>query len=35
VALGCKDDITAADSGKGASRKCSWHSVNTGLRFRW
>jgi hypothetical protein len=35
VAVGCKDDISSADSGKGAGRKCSWHSVNTGLRWRW
>jgi hypothetical protein len=35
VAVGCKDDISSADSGKGAGRKCDWHSVNTGLRFRW
>ena len=35
VAVGCKDDIGSAEAGKGASRKCSWHSVNTGLRFRW
>jgi hypothetical protein len=35
VALGCKDNITAADSGKGAGRRCSWHTVNTGLRWRW
>jgi hypothetical protein len=35
VALGCKDNIDDAIAGKGAGRKCSWHSVNTGLRFRW
>jgi hypothetical protein len=35
VAVGCKDDIDGADSGKAQGRKCSWHSVNTGLRFRW
>jgi hypothetical protein len=35
VALGCKDNIDEALGGKGAGRKCSWHSVNTGLRWRW
>jgi hypothetical protein len=35
VATGCKDDITGATSGKGASRSCTWDSLNTGLRYRW
>ena len=35
VATGCKDNITEATSGKGASRDCSWHSLNVGLRVRW
>jgi hypothetical protein len=35
VALGCKDNISEANSGKAQSRKCSWHTVNAGLRFRW
>ena len=35
VALGCKDNIAEADSGKNAGRSCSWHTINTGLRFRW
>jgi len=35
VATGCKDNITEATSGKSASRSCNWHSINTGLRFRW
>jgi len=35
VALGCKDNIAEAASGKAESRKCSWHTVNTGLRWRW
>ncbi|HXU14180.1 MAG TPA: hypothetical protein VN708_03555 [Terriglobales bacterium] len=35
VANGCKDNVTEALSGKSVGRSCSWHSVNTGLRFRW
>jgi hypothetical protein len=35
VASGCKDNITAAEAGKGAGRKCDFYSVNTGIRFRW
>jgi len=35
VAVGCKDSTTEATSGKGAGRSCSFHSLNTGLRFRW
>jgi len=35
VAVGCKDDRAEALSGKGVGRSCSWHSLNTGLRFRW
>jgi hypothetical protein len=35
VAVGCKNDIGSAEAGKGAGRKCTWHSVNAGLRFRW
>ena len=35
VASGCKDNITAATAGKGASRGCDIFSFNSGLRFRW
>jgi hypothetical protein len=35
VANGCKDSTAEALAGKGVSRSCSWHSVNTGLRYRW
>ena len=35
VAVGCKDSATAAQAGKGASRSCTFDSLNTGLRFRW
>jgi hypothetical protein len=35
VAYGCADNITEANSGKGSSKTCHWHSVNTGFRFRW
>ena len=35
VATGCKSNITAAVSGKGASRSCDFESLNTGVRFRW
>ena len=35
VANGCKDDRTSALAGKGVGRSCSFHSLNTGLRFRW
>jgi len=35
VGVGCKDNITDASAGKGASRSCSWNSLETGLRFRW
>jgi hypothetical protein len=35
VGVGCKDNIQEATAGKGAGRSCSFHSLNTGLRFRW
>jgi len=35
VANGCKDSRTEALAGKGVSRSCDWHSLNTGLRYRW
>ncbi len=35
VANGCKDSRAEALAGKGVSRTCSWHSINTGLRYRW
>ena len=35
VASGCKDNITDATAGKGASRECDFYSLNTGLKFRW
>ena len=35
VGSGCKDSIVEATAGSGSSRKCSFHSFNTGLRFRW
>jgi hypothetical protein len=35
VGTGCKDSIQEATAGKGASRKCDFHSFNTGIRYRW
>jgi hypothetical protein len=35
VASGCKNNIAAAEAGKGAGRECDFYSFNTGIRFRW
>jgi hypothetical protein len=35
VATGCKDNRTEALAGKGASRSCTYNSINTGLRLSW
>ena len=35
VTNGCKDNRTDALAGKGVSRSCTAHALNTGLRFFW
>jgi len=35
VAVGCANNITAANAGKRAGRSCDWDSINTGIYTRW
>ena len=35
VAVGCANNITAANAGKGAGRGCEWDAINMGVYSRW